>query len=87
MARKLIAKDDRKEFYAAIETGELDLIQTIKWMRKIVGKSQIEFAKMIGIAPRIIMDIERGVGNPTLETLNKIGKPFGLTLSFVKTRT
>ena len=87
MPRKLVPKDDRKEFYSAVEAGELDLVQIIKWMRRIVGKSQIDFAKMIGIAPRIIIDLERGVGNPTLNTLNKIGKPFGLTLTFIKARS
>lgn len=84
MARKLIAKDDREEFFNAVENGGLSLIETIKWMRRIAGLTQPKFAKMVGIAPRIIIDLERGVANPTLETLNKIGKPFGLTVGFIK---
>lgn len=83
MARKLSPNDDREAFFAAIKNNELNLIDTIKWMRRITGLTQHEYAKLIGIAPRIIIDLERGLANPTLGTLIKIGKPFGLTLGFV----
>jgi transcriptional regulator with XRE-family HTH domain len=32
------------------------------------------------------MDIENDRGNPTLETLQKIAKPFGLKVGFVRTQ-
>ncbi len=76
--------DARIEFYKALSEGTLDLRNCLKMMRKIAKKTQTEYAEMIGIAPRIIIDLERGVGNPTLKTLEKIGKPFGLTVMLVK---
>jgi putative transcriptional regulator len=65
-----------------METKKLTLAETVKSMRAIVGMTQPEYAKFVGIAPRIIIDLERGVGNPTLETLRKIGKPFRLDIIF-----
>lgn len=53
-------------------------------MRKIVGMTQPKYAQLIGIAPRVLMDIERGHGNPRLDTLEKLAKPFGLRVGFVK---
>jgi transcriptional regulator with XRE-family HTH domain len=32
------------------------------------------------------MDIERGHGNPRLNTLEKLAKPFGLTVGFITAR-
>mgnify|MGYP003641782707 CR=1 FL=1 len=72
----------RQAFYEAIENDELSLGQALKRMRKIAGKTQPEFAKFVDVAPRIITDIERGVANPTIETLNKIGRAFGLVAGF-----
>ena len=39
--------------------------------------------KILKISPRVLIDIERGVGNPTLKTLNKIGHLFGFKTGFV----
>ena len=67
-----------------IESGELSLGQAVRRMRLITGKSQKDFANnIIGISPRVLAEIERGVANPTVETLNKIGRPFGYTVGFV----
>lgn len=73
-------QDQRIQFYENVTSGKLNLSETLKAMRKIAGMTQTEYAKLIGIAPRIIMDLERGVGNPTLKTLEKIAAPFGLTV-------
>lgn len=35
---------------------------------------------------RVIQDIERGAGNPTVESLNSIAKLFGLQVGFVPIR-
>lgn len=75
--------EERRYFYETLATHQWSLAQTIKEMRKITQLTQIEFARKLGIAPRIIIDIERGKGNPTLKTLQKIGKLFGLELGFV----
>ncbi|WIO75382.1 helix-turn-helix transcriptional regulator [Porticoccaceae bacterium LTM1] len=74
----------KEQLKADIEAGNLTLGEAIKRMRRIVGMNQKDYAsKVIGISPRILMDIERGRGNPTIETLNKIGRPFGFEVGFV----
>jgi len=34
----------------------------------------------------VLIDFERGVGNPTLASLQAMGKPFGLEIAFVRRR-
>lgn len=82
MVKKIHGLEAREKFYEQLANKELTLAETIKTMRAIVGMTQPEYAKFIGIAPRIIIDLERGVGNPTLQTLRKIGKPFRLDIVF-----
>lgn len=82
MPKKPLDLAARQKFYEQLEKGELSLAETIKAMRAIVGMTQPEYAEFVEIAPRIIIDLERGVGNPTLSTLKKIGKPFRLNIVF-----
>ena len=72
----------RRTFYEAITDQPYSLGETIRKMRQILGKTQPEFASLVKVAPRIISDLERGVGNPRLDTLNRIGRLFGLGLGF-----
>ncbi len=75
----------RRAFYNDLDAGRLDnLPDTIRKMRKITGMTQPEFAKLIGIASRVLIDLERGVGNPTLKTLEKLAGPFGLRVGLVR---
>lgn len=68
----------------ALRNGELTLGQAVRRMRKITGLNQKDYAtRIVGISPRILAEIERDEGNPTLETLNKIGRPFGYCVGFV----
>ena len=78
--------ETRDAFFAAVEAGDLTLAETVRRMRKSVGMTQVEYAKLVGIAPRVVIDLERGVGNPTLESLTKIVSPFGLELAIRKKR-
>jgi len=76
----------KQQLRDAIDNGELTLGQAVRRMRKITGMSQKAYAqRIVGISPRIFSEIERDVGNPTIETLNKIGRPFGYTVAFVHT--
>jgi transcriptional regulator with XRE-family HTH domain len=50
-------------------------------MRRIAGKTQAEYAKLVGVGPRVLIDFERGVGNPTVRTLARMFDPFGLELT------
>ncbi|MDE0479015.1 MAG: helix-turn-helix transcriptional regulator [Gammaproteobacteria bacterium] len=77
----------KRELIEAIENHELSLGEAVRRMRKISGMNQKSYAeRIIGISPRILAEIERGEGNPTLETLNKIGRPFGYAVGFVPER-
>jgi putative transcriptional regulator len=71
----------RQEFYERVKRADLDLAESVRWMRKIENKSQAAYAKLVGISPRVLIDFERGVGNPTLGSLQKMLAPFGLELT------
>lgn len=76
------AEDPKIQFYEEVEAGKLSLQDTVRGMRKILKMTQTEYATLVGVAPRIIIDLERGVANPTLKTLEKIGRPFRLKINF-----
>ncbi len=71
----------RDDFYARVERGELSLVEALRIMRKIARKTQAEYAEMVHVSPRVLIDFERGVGNPTVKTLQKLFVPFGLELT------
>lgn len=68
----------RGELYARVAAGDIALPDAVRMMRHITGRTQIEYAKMVGVSPRILIQLERGIGNPTLKTIAKLIAPFGL---------
>jgi DNA-binding XRE family transcriptional regulator len=75
----------KRQLIEAIDNHELTVGQAVRRMRKITGMSQKAYAqKIIGISPRVLAEIERDSANPTVETLNKIGRPFGYVVGFVR---
>jgi DNA-binding XRE family transcriptional regulator len=74
----------RREFLTSIPTSPQELGEMVRSLRKFSRLTQVEFALRVGVAVNILKEIERGRGNPTIETLNKIGKPFGLQASLVR---
>lgn len=76
----------REALYRGLETGELDLPRAVKLMQKISKLTQPEFAAHRGISVQALRQIQRGQGNPTVETLNKIVSVFGLEVGFVPKR-
>ncbi|MFK7958365.1 MAG: helix-turn-helix transcriptional regulator [Lysobacterales bacterium] len=74
----------KQELIDAVHRGDLTLGQSVRRMRNITGMSQKAYAqKIVGISPRVLAEIERDVANPTVETLNKVGRPFGYRIGFV----
>ncbi len=71
----------RDELYARVDAGDLTLVEAVKRMRKIAGRSQAEYARLVGVSPRVLIEFERGIGNPTVKTLQKLLAPFGLELT------
>lgn len=76
----------RRAFYERIARGDMTIAETMKAMREMTGLTQAEFAAHRGVSRRVIQDIERGTGNPTVESLNSIAKLFGLRVGFVPLR-
>jgi transcriptional regulator with XRE-family HTH domain len=71
----------RRELYERMQRADLGLVEAVRMMRKIADKTQEEYARMIGISPRVLKDFERGAGNPGLKTLERILAPFNLELT------
>ena len=68
-----------------VDAQRVSLAEATRRMRKITGLNQKEYAtRIVGISPRILAAIEKGAGNPTVETLNKVGKPFGYQVGFTR---
>ncbi|MGM0595132.1 MAG: helix-turn-helix domain-containing protein, partial [Pseudomonadota bacterium] len=72
----------RRELYDDVAAGRLYLHEAAKRMRAVLGLNQRQFARMLGIAERTYIDFERQAGNPTLETLRRIGCAFGFEVKF-----
>lgn len=74
----------KEALYADLLSGDMNIRQATRQMRKVLGMTQKDYAKKIaGISPRILSEFENGVGNPTLATLEKIASPFGLKVTFL----
>jgi len=74
----------KETLYLELASGDIDIRSATVRMRKILGMNQKEYArKVAGISPRILAEFENGTGNPTLATLEKIAKAFGLKVTFL----
>jgi transcriptional regulator with XRE-family HTH domain len=76
----------RRTFYERFDQGNMIISEAVKAMREVTGLTQAEFAAHRGVSRRVIQDIERGTGNPTVDSLNSIGKLFALKVGFVRIR-
>lgn len=74
----------RRDFYRAVDEGRLDLRETVRQFRFMLKMNQHDFAKFIGLTPRILIAFEQGHGNPTLLTLSKMLKGSGLELRITR---
>ncbi len=59
------------------------LANQILTARKRIGLTQVDLASTCGIAQSEISRLERGDGNPTVETLSRIGRSLNLNLQFM----
>jgi putative transcriptional regulator len=63
--------------------GELRLPEAIREIREAEGLTQAAFAERVGLTRMQVLDLEKGRGNPKLETLQRICGPFGLEIGLV----
>ncbi|NRP21657.1 hypothetical protein LPJGGPFB_04916 [Ensifer adhaerens] len=73
----------RQDLAERARQGSLRIPEAVIDIRKSIGLSQQEFARTLGLTRRQIAEIEAGKANPTLETLEKIGRLFGFTVGFL----
>ncbi len=64
----------------------VDISDIVKSRRESLKVTQETLAQLSGVALRTLKQFERGKGNPTLQTLQKLGDALGLevTLSIKK---
>lgn len=60
----------------------MDLKEVMKARRKRFGLTQSDLAQMADVGIATVKDIERGKGNPSLETILKILDVLGLEMNF-----
>lgn len=61
----------------------MHLINSIKTRRENLNVTQEVLAELSGVGLRTLKQFESGKGNPTLETLTKLGNTLGMELTFV----
>jgi len=65
-----------------IKMHQNKLISTLKERRETLRLTQETLAEMAGVNVRTLKQFERGKGNPTLETLQKLADIVGMELVF-----
>ena len=60
----------------------MDLKEVMKSRRKTLSISQLDLAEMAEVSLATVKDIERGQGNPSLDTVNKIIEVLGMEIIF-----
>lgn len=64
--------------FILMKTGDIGLF--IARRRKELGVNQRELAELCGVSEHALCNLERGVGNPTLNLVNAVAEALGLEL-------
>lgn len=59
----------------------MNVAETIKERRAALAISQLDLAEIAGVSIATVKDIERGKGNPSLATLEKIADVLGMEIT------
>lgn len=81
--RKTVESEEVAAFEAY--SASFRLANQILQARRTAGMTQVELAERSGIGQAEISRLEQGGGNPTVETLSRIGGCLDLRLDLVKT--
>jgi len=68
-----------------VKTELQDLSEKIKKRRKLLRISQEDLASLSGVSVRYIYEIEKGIANPSIETLMTVLRVLGMSLKLVIT--
>jgi DNA-binding XRE family transcriptional regulator len=64
--------------------GTISIGNAVKRLRtEVTGLRQEQFASMCKISLRTLRQIEQDEGNPTIQTLNAVFRPFGMRVGIV----
>ncbi len=78
----------RQELFSRIDAGKISIGEATRLMRKTIGMNRKDYAeKILKISHDALQNVETGKGNPTLKTLQTIGRPFGLEIGFVRKKS
>lgn len=72
-----------QEMLDELATGTLSIGEAVRRIRMASFMTIREYAAMAGVNFRYLGDIERGLQNPSLEILERIGRPAGLQVGFL----
>ena len=82
--RVATASDEEKALQHEYDL-QFALARQVLFLRKEGGLTQVQLAEKVGIDQAEISRIERGAGNPTMETLQRIADAFpGVQIGFVR---
>jgi putative transcriptional regulator len=79
-------REFRSILHEDVERGGLPVAETVRRMREAMGLTQQRFEEVFKLTERQVWELENGKANPTIETLTRLGKPFGFRPGFVLLR-
>jgi len=74
----------RNTLHDAVSQGGYPWDQSVRQMRQALGLTQAQFAKAFKLTKRQVASFEAGAANPTVETLARIGRPFGFVVGYIR---
>jgi transcriptional regulator with XRE-family HTH domain len=75
--------ETRHALLRAAEGGELVWAEGVRAMRRCFAMTQAEFGRAFGLTTRQVSQLETGAANPTVATLERLARPFGLTVGLI----
>src|SRR5690554_575767 len=80
---QILLEVSRRLLFQEISEGEaLCLLR-----REVLGLSQEDYAKLVGISRRTLSDLERDQGNLTIAAINRVFRPLGLRAGLLPRQT
>jgi len=74
----------RRDLSETVPVAHATIPQLVRTMRLATRRSQDEYAKLCGVAPRVLKRIEAGDLHVQVESLEKLLKPFGYAIGLVR---
>lgn len=78
-------KELLEDVVALVHRGEWRFGEAVRFLRAVVlRRSRHDFARLVGISPAALQKLEERIdANPTLDTMNRVLRPFGGAVGLV----